>query len=78
MSDSNSDYNNKKEILDTLDTLDTPDTSGWFFFKKTKKTPPVVVFVNDDGIGFAMDESGKTWEIQDSVGSWEAIEPENI
>lgn len=58
--------------------LDTPDDSGWHFFKKGKKGEVCVVYINEDGIGLAMDEKGKTWEIEDFIGRWEQIEPQFI
>ncbi len=54
----------------TNEILSVPDESGWFFFKKNKRSEPVIVFVNEDGIGITMDSSGKQGELDDMVGMW--------
>lgn len=53
-----------------------PDEAGWHFFKQNKKTPPLVVYINEDGIGFAMNEEGESFLVEDCVGQWMSIEPE--
>lgn len=58
------------------DILGTPDDSGWHFFKKNKKARPCVVYINDDGVAFAMDEDGDTFTLDNLIGKWQAIEME--
>lgn len=56
--------------------LGTPDCYGWHFFQKTKKSTPVVVFVNEDGECFAMNEDGESWSMDDTIGNWTIIDIE--
>lgn len=56
----------------------TPDEPGWYFYKKSKKSIPHVVYINDDGRGFALNSDGESWEIDDLIGFWEYVEPETL
>ena len=58
--------------------ISTPDDSGWYFFRKNKRSALVVAYVSEDGVAYCMDENGKTWELEDFIGEWEEIEPQNI
>ena len=58
--------------------LTSPDESGWYFYKETKRSIPVVVYVNDDGVGTALNESGESFELEDFIGEWIAIEEEDF
>jgi len=58
--------------------IGVPDEPGWYFFKKDKKSVLSVVYINDDGVGTCLTEDGESCQLDDLVGRWELIEPENI
>jgi len=53
--------------------LASPDESGWYWFKKNKKSDVVIVFVNDDGEATATTEDGFSYILDDLIGLWSLI-----
>lgn len=52
----------------------TPDETGWYFYRKNRKSDLVIVFVNDNGEAFAMNENGNSFLLDDFIGKWQKIE----
>jgi hypothetical protein len=56
----------------------TPDETGWYFYRKNRKSDLVVVFINDNGEAFAMKENGDSFLLDDFIGKWQKIESDFI